>query len=89
MLRFVIAGADAAGKPVSLCGEMGADPDLLPILVGLGLRRISVSPRALPALRERLATIDSREAAKLATRCADAGSSAEVTGILSAGTSGA
>ena len=85
MLRFVIASADAAGKPVSLCGEMGADPDLLPLLVGLGLRRISASPRAVPALRERLATIDSRLAAGLAARCCDARSSTEVGRMLEAG----
>jgi phosphoenolpyruvate-protein kinase (PTS system EI component) len=85
MLRFVVASADAAGKPVSLCGEMGADPELLPLLVGLGLRRISVSPRALPALRERLSKVDSRRAAEVAAKCCDARSSAEVARFLDAG----
>ena len=43
--------------PVSLCGEMGADAQLLPLLVGLGLRRVSASPSAIPALRLKMAGI--------------------------------
>jgi phosphotransferase system enzyme I (PtsI) len=78
MLRFAIASADAAGKPVSLCGEMGGDPALLPVLVGLGLRRISASPRSLPALREKVATLDSRRWAEVASSCCDAGTAGEV-----------
>jgi phosphotransferase system enzyme I (PtsI) len=82
MLRFVVQSADAAGKPVSLCGEMGGDPALLPVLVGLGLRRISASPRSLPALRERIPELDAGKLAGIAARCCDARSSAEVGRIL-------
>ena len=82
MLRFVIESADAAGIPVSLCGEMGADAQMLPLLVGLGLRRISASPSALPALRQRLAGIRASEAASLATTCCAARSGAEVYRLM-------
>ncbi|MDQ1347021.1 MAG: phosphoenolpyruvate-protein phosphotransferase system enzyme [Acidobacteriota bacterium] len=82
MLRFVIESADAAGIPVSLCGEMGADAQLLPLLVGLGLRRVSASPSALPALRQKLAGIRAEEAAKLATACCAVSSGAEVYRLL-------
>ncbi len=69
MLRFVIESADAAGIPVSLCGEMGADAQMLPLLVGLGLRRVSASPSALPALRLKMAGIRAGDAARLAAAC--------------------
>lgn len=78
MLRFVIESADAAGIPVSLCGEMGADAQMLPLLVGLGLRRVSASPSALPALRQKVAGIDSAAAARVASACCDARSGADV-----------
>jgi phosphotransferase system enzyme I (PtsI) len=78
MLRFVIESAGAAGIPVSLCGEMGADAQLLPLLVGLGLRRVSASPSALPALRRKLAAIRCDEASRIAAACCDAGSGTEV-----------
>ena len=82
MLRFVIESADAAGIPVSLCGEMGADAQMLPLLVGLGLRRISASPSALPALRQKLAGLHAGELSRLAVACCGAGSGAEVYRLL-------
>lgn len=85
MLRFVIASADAAGKPVSLCGEMGGDPEALSLLLGLGLRRVSASPRAIPALRSRLAEVAVKRASELAARACDARTSREVLQILREG----
>ncbi|MEO7794061.1 MAG: phosphoenolpyruvate--protein phosphotransferase [Thermoanaerobaculia bacterium] len=82
ILRFVIESADAAGIPVSLCGEMGADAQMLPLLVGLGLRRVSASPSALPALRQKLAGLRAAELSGLATACCAARSGAEVYRLL-------
>ncbi|AEV87249.1 phosphoenolpyruvate-protein phosphotransferase [Actinoplanes sp. SE50] len=45
----------ATGKPVGVCGEAAADPRLAPVLVGLGMTSLSMSPRALPAVRAALA----------------------------------
>ncbi len=84
MLRFVVASADAMGIPVSLCGEMGADPQMLPLLLGLGLRRISASPRSIPKLRERLSDLDVGALRLLAERCCDADSSREVIRLVDA-----
>jgi phosphotransferase system enzyme I (PtsI) len=52
-IRMVIRAADAAGKPVSVCGEAAADPSIAGLLVGLGVRRLSMSP--VSASRVRLA----------------------------------
>src|SRR5207237_10348415 len=38
VLRQVAKGAARRGVPVSVCGEMAADPALLPLPTGLGLR---------------------------------------------------
>src|SRR5829696_4504599 len=51
MLRFVIDSAGAAGIEISLCGEMAADPRYALLLVGLGLRRLSMSPRRIPEVK--------------------------------------
>ncbi|BAL91330.1 putative phosphoenolpyruvate-protein phosphotransferase [Actinoplanes missouriensis 431] len=65
----------AAGKPVGVCGEAAADAALAPILVGLGVTSLSMSPRALPAVRAALAGVteaDCRRLAELAVAAPDA-----------------
>lgn len=50
-LRHVVAAAETAGIPVSVCGEMASDPLMAVLLVGLGYRRLSVAPPTLLLLR--------------------------------------
>jgi phosphotransferase system enzyme I (PtsI) len=69
MLRFVIDSARAAGIEVSLCGEMAADPRFALLLVGMGLRRLSVSPRRIPEIKTWLRGTSAAELAELAEAC--------------------
>lgn len=55
MVRSVLSAAHAAGKPVSVCGEIAAEFDLACVLLALGVDTLSVTPRALPGLKQRLA----------------------------------
>lgn len=57
LLRIVEA-AEKAGKPVSLCGNLGSDPQMLPFLLGIGLRTLSMDPMAIPVVQRRIAQID-------------------------------
>jgi phosphotransferase system enzyme I (PtsI) len=82
MLRAVVDAARAAGIEVSLCGEMAADPRYAPLLVGLGLRRLSVTPQAVPALKNRLRELSIPQLEELAERCLRAASSMEVEELL-------
>jgi len=61
MLHQIVLAADRAGIPVSLCGEMAADPEQLGSLLGLGLRELSVQPRAIGAVREAVRGLDLSE----------------------------
>jgi phosphoenolpyruvate-protein phosphotransferase (PTS system enzyme I) len=78
MLRFVIDSGRAAGIEVSLCGEMGADPRYALLLVGLGLRRISMSPRQIPEVKAWLRESTVSSLAEMAERCMEHGTAAEV-----------
>ena len=69
MLRFVIDSGRAAGIEVSLCGEMGADPRHALLLVGMGLRRLSVSPRRIPEIKTWLRDVSAADLAELAEAC--------------------
>ena len=57
LIRFVAEAGHAHGIPVSLCGEMAADPEMVGVLLGLGLRELSVQPRAIPGVRRAIAEI--------------------------------
>ena len=52
LIRGVAAAAEAHGKWVGVCGELGADPLAAPVLVGLGVSELSVNPPAIPATKE-------------------------------------
>jgi phosphotransferase system enzyme I (PtsI) len=54
VLSDVIAACRAAGKPVTLCGEMAADPRACILLFGMGLRSFSMSPAFVPIIKELL-----------------------------------
>jgi phosphotransferase system enzyme I (PtsI) len=64
ILRLIARVRRAAARqkiPLSLCGEMAADPALLLLLVGLGLREFSMTPGAIPAARRVIAEARSDE----------------------------
>jgi len=69
------AGA-AAGKPVGVCGEAAADPELAIVLVGLGATSLSMTPAALADVRAALATVTLDEARESAARALSARSAA-------------
>ena len=51
MVRQICQLCDAAGKTVSLCGELGGTPAAVPLLVGAGVRFLSMNPWQMPAVR--------------------------------------
>jgi phosphotransferase system enzyme I (PtsI) len=57
-LLTLIAMCAAAGtecnKPVGICGEAASDPALAPVFAGLGITSLSMSARAVPAVRGKL-----------------------------------
>jgi phosphocarrier protein FPr len=54
------------GVPVAVCGELAADDRAAALLVGLGVRELSVTPRAVPVIKQRVRGLDSGRAATLA-----------------------
>lgn len=69
MLGFVLKSAQQAGIEVGMCGEMAGDPRLVPLLLGLGLRRLSMSPRLVPAVKACIRSLSLPELEELAVTC--------------------
>jgi phosphocarrier protein FPr len=76
LIERTVQGAHAAGKWVGICGELGSDPQAVPILVGLGVDELSVSVPAIPTVKAQIRTLtlaECRARAKQALGCATAG----------------
>jgi phosphoenolpyruvate-protein phosphotransferase len=78
VLRLIARTAEAAhaaGKWVGVCGELGADPVAVPILVGLGVDELSVSVPAIPGVKAQIRSLtlaQCKERARQALACATA-----------------
>jgi len=73
---------DAAGKLVAVCGGVAADHTAVPILLGLGIRELSVVPAAIPALKRQIGRLRIEECRALARRCLSLGSANEVRSLV-------
>lgn len=76
LIRRTVDGAKAADIPVALCGEMASDVYAVPVLLGLGLDTLSVSPPSLPVVRHVISSVSLSDAQPLASEvlsAADAG----------------
>src|SRR5438552_16580898 len=52
MLKSVADAGRAHRRPVAVCGELASDPIGIAVLVGLGIREVSVTPVAIAAVKE-------------------------------------
>ena len=58
LIAMAIASADKAKVPIAVCGEMAGDPGLTRLLLGLGLRNLSMHPAQLLTVKQRVLTSD-------------------------------
>jgi phosphoenolpyruvate-protein kinase (PTS system EI component) len=63
VISQVVRAADSAGVKVSVCGDAAADPLVLPLLIGLGIRTLSVGAARVPQVARWIGETDSRAAA--------------------------
>jgi phosphoenolpyruvate-protein phosphotransferase len=69
VLRLIGMAARAArdaGIEISLCGELGSDPEMAIVLLGLGVHKISMSPTAIPRVKEAIRAISFADATRRA-----------------------
>jgi phosphotransferase system enzyme I (PtsI) len=75
MIKSVVDAGREFHRPVAVCGELAADPIGIGVLVGLGIRELSVTPVAIATVKDALLSVDSERArvlAERALRCAEA-----------------
>ena len=75
LIYHTVQAAHRSGKWVGVCGELGADPQAVPILVGLGVDELSVSVPAIPTVKAQVRGLElskMQALAQAALKCASA-----------------
>jgi phosphotransferase system enzyme I (PtsI) len=86
LLRLIggIAKAAAdAGIPVTVCGEMAGEPMITPVLLGLGIRELSMSAVSVPEVKATIRAMNIAEAKQLMKRTEKLPTAAEVRAMVS------
>lgn len=68
LLKQAIEGATGAQIPISICGDMASDPAFTWLLLGLGLRDLSLEPHAIPMVKAIIRRSSMEEAVAFTTR---------------------
>ncbi len=82
VLGQVAAAAQASGRPLSVCGEMAGQPLEAVLLVGLGIRELSMAPSAIPRVKAALRAVSAERARDVAGRCLLLPDRAEIEALL-------
>jgi phosphocarrier protein len=81
LLRLIAqtcAGAAKHGRWVGVCGALASDPLATPVLIGLGVRELSVSPPQIAEIKARVRQLDTVKCACLSAELLNLGSAAAV-----------
>ncbi|WP_336168372.1 phosphoenolpyruvate--protein phosphotransferase [Acinetobacter sp. 161(2023)] len=66
LIDHTVKAAHKHGKWVGICGELAADPRAVPILMGLGIDELSMSPNSIPLVKAQIRTLNYSQAQALA-----------------------
>ncbi len=80
-INFIVQACRKKGKPVSICGEMASDPDMVPFLIGLGVDILSLSPRMFLRIKSTLRGLNFEECSNLAQAAILMSSSEEIRNL--------
>jgi phosphoenolpyruvate-protein kinase (PTS system EI component) len=83
LIENVVSSAAAAGIPVSVCGDAAADTVVLPLLIGIGVRTVSVPAAQVARVRDLIAVLDADACAAVAAKSVRAATLDEVEELVS------
>tara|TARA_R110002049_G_scaffold4601_5_gene32780 strand:- start:1082940 stop:1084727 length:1788 start_codon:yes stop_codon:yes gene_type:complete len=68
LIKHTVEIADSSNTPLSVCGEMSSNPGRALLLLGLGIRNLSVPPSALPRVKKAIRSVSISQCQKIAER---------------------
>jgi phosphotransferase system enzyme I (PtsI) len=65
LIKTVVDQCQKKGKEVTMCGEMAADPVAIPLLIGMGLEKISAAHFIIPEIKKVIRLLNTTDCKKL------------------------
>jgi len=82
MIQQVIQVSREKGVEVVMCGEMAGAPINMPILLGLGLRNLSMNPPSIPIIKNTLRALDVKNSETFIREVLQQSSSSDISGLI-------
>ncbi len=82
LIQFAVEAAARRRIPISVCGEIAGDPRYAALLLGLGLRELSMAPRNIPRVKQRIRSLDMVAATRRARAIMDQADSERIAVLL-------
>ncbi|MDD7910944.1 phosphoenolpyruvate--protein phosphotransferase [Pseudovibrio exalbescens] len=82
MIDMTVKAADKAGKWVGVCGGLASQVEAVSVLIGLGVKELSVSVPALPEVKHKVRSVSMEESKKLAKEALDCADTSDVKELL-------
>ena len=82
LIQFAVEAALRRSMPISVCGEMAGEPRFCALLLGLGLRNLSMAPRNIPRVKQRIRSLDMVAATRRARAIMDQSDSGRIAALL-------
>ena len=82
LIKTVVTAGGRRSIPVNVCGEMSGEPLYAPLLMGLGVRQMSATPRKIPEIKRVVRATTVADATKMAERALEMDTAREVTNLL-------
>ena len=82
LIRTVVGAASREEVAVNVCGEMSGEPVYAPLLVGMGLRQLSATPRKIPEIKRVIRSLTVPDAERVAQEALRMETAREVASYL-------
>jgi phosphotransferase system enzyme I (PtsI) len=82
LIRQTVSAFNKTGKPISICGELGSDPLIVPALIGLGLRKFSMGAASVAVVKRAVAAVTLEQAEEMARKVLGFSTASEIESFI-------
>ncbi|MHC4076041.1 MAG: phosphoenolpyruvate--protein phosphotransferase [Planctomycetota bacterium] len=82
LIRTVIQDAHKAQIDLSLCGEMASEPEYIMLLLGMGVRNLSLAPPMLPEIKQIIRSVTISDCNNVARKTLSMNSERQISSFL-------